>query len=313
MAGPATWGIVSTIRAPARAILDFAAHHLDLGAHRLILHLDEDCPEARAALAGHPRCKVILCDAAYWAGRKRPEAHQARQSFNATRAYRRNPGVDWLAHVDVDEFLWPARPIADQLAALPAEAPTARVRPIEALAPVDAAPGLWFKGCAVQARQRDAQTARIYPTYGAYLNGGFLSHAFGKIFVRTGLEGVKLRIHNAFGPDGAKIANDHDLDHTLLCHLHAPTWEDWQRAYRYRLAHGSYRAELKGNGTAGITMNALFSAIEADGGEVALRAFYDEVCTATPELRARLEAEGHLHHADLDLDAKRARHFPEHA
>lgn len=309
---PVTWGIVTTVKAPVRAILDFVAHHVGLGAHRLIIHLDEDCPEARQALDRVPQCTAIVTDAAYWGRRKRPEAHQGRQSHNATRAYRRNPGVDWLAHIDVDEFLWPARPVADQLAGLPADARTARIRPIEALAADGTSQGTWFKGCSTVSRQRLAQTAEIYPTYGGYLNGGFLSHVSGKIFVRTGLEGINLRIHNAF-ENGTQIADTPELGGTRLCHFHAPSWDDWQRTYRYRLDHGSYRAALKGNGTHGMTMNALFSAIEADGGEGALRVFYDEVCTATPALRARLAAHGLLHLVDLDLDAQRARLFPDHA
>jgi len=36
------WGIVSTIKAPLEEIERFAAHHLELGADRLILYLDDD-------------------------------------------------------------------------------------------------------------------------------------------------------------------------------------------------------------------------------------------------------------------------------
>lgn len=313
MQDPTTWGLVSTIKAPADEILNFAAHHLDLGAHHLHIFLDEDCPPARKALRSHPRCTVTVTDDAYWAKRRRPRpgAHQLRQTFNATRAYRRQPGVDWLGHIDVDEFLSPATPLARQLGALPANARTARMRPIEALAPAgEGTDATWFKACHPRQSPRNAQTAEIYPTFGALLNGGFLSHVAGKIFVRTGQKGVSLRIHNAFDTDGP-IENLHDLPQTHLCHLHAPGWKEWQRAYRYRLEHGSYREGLKGAGSVPMTMNALFHAIEAEGGEDALRLFFDEVCTATPALRARLEAHGLLHRVALDLDAKRARHFPD--
>ena len=64
---------------------------------------------------------------------KRPVKHQVRQTQNATFTYHRKAEVDWLAHIDVDEFLWPAEPLAPLLAALPADIPYARVRPIEAL------------------------------------------------------------------------------------------------------------------------------------------------------------------------------------
>ncbi|WP_113913295.1 glycosyltransferase family 2 protein [Roseovarius dicentrarchi] len=309
------WGLVSTIKADAETILNFAAHHLEIGAHRIHIYLDADCPDARTALDAHPRCTVTLTDDAYWSRRRaRPDAHQARQTANATRAYRRRPGVDWLGHVDVDEFLCPSTPFAAQLAALPEDARTARVRPIEALASTadDPADATWFKACHPRQSPRNAQTEEIYPTFGALLNGGFLSHVAGKIFVRTGQQNLSLRIHNAFDGDG-QIPNRHDLDQTLLCHFHAHSWDTWQRAYRYRLHSGSYRAGLKGPDSVPMTMNALFNAIESEGGVPALRRFYDEVCTATPALRARLAAHNLLHRVDLNLDAKRAKHFPHHA
>ncbi|MFX0545677.1 glycosyltransferase family 2 protein [Roseovarius sp. S1116L3] len=306
-----TWGLVSTIKAPAKDILAFAAHHLELGAHRLHIYLDEDCPEARRALRADPRCIVTVTDGAYWAKRRqRPAKHQARQSANATRAYRRDPGVDWLGHIDVDEFLMPGdAPLADQLAALPANIRTARIRPVEALAQPGGGAPQWFKACHPRQQPRNGQTQEIYPSHGALLNGGFLSHVAGKIFVRTGLEDVSLRLHNAFDASG-RIPNDVDLTDTLLCHLHAPSWDAWQRAYRYRLTAGSYRPDLQGASSIPITMHALFTAIEAEGGEEALRHFYEQVCTANPELRARLEAHGLLHRIDLDLEGARARMFP---
>jgi len=306
-----TWGLVSTIKASADAILAFAAHHLELGAHRLHIYLDEDCPEARRILRRDPRCTVTVTDAAYWARRRqRPDKHQARQSANATRAYRRDPGVDWLGHIDVDEFLVPGTlPMVQRLAALPSQTRTARIRPVEALAEPGGGAPRWFKACHPRQTPRNIQTEAIYPNYGTLLNGGFLSHVAGKIFVRTGLEDVSLRIHNAFGPEG-RMPNDVDLDGALLAHFHAPSWHAWQQSYRYRLAAGSYRPDLQGAASIPATMNALFIAIEQDGGGPALRRFYDDVCTATPELRARLDAHGLLHAIQLDPDAARARVFP---
>lgn len=315
-----TWGLVSTIKAPVRDILTFAAHHLDLGAHRIHIYLDDDNPEAFTALKAHPKCRVISTDDAYWKRRKtRPEKHQARQTANATHCYRRRPQLDWLAHIDVDEYLWPQSPLQGQLSALPDGTVSARIRAIEALAPDPGnppKPGLtWFKSFTRVQMQRREQTATIYPTYGQFLNGGFLSHVAGKVFVRCGLENLSLRIHNAF-IDGAQDKSCVDLPGTLLCHMHAHSWEAFHAAYRFRLARGSYRAELKPVPTtdaAGVNMNALFSMIEAEGGEPALRAFYTEVCTATPQLRERLMAHNLLHGLTLDLDAKLARHFPDHA
>lgn len=318
-----TWGVVATISAPTPDILNFAAWHLELGAGRVHVYLDEDQPAARAALRRHPRCRVILCDEGYWARRRRrngrPEKHQVRQSVNATHCYERGPRVDWLAHVDADEYLLPDSDLAKHLSALPAQALSARMRPLEALAPDPGDPPppgrVWCKGFAPSPGRRRAETSVIYPTYGDHLNGGFLSHVVGKIFVRTGQADVSLRIHKAFRggkPDPAPA----ELDACRVVHLHARSWDHWLRLYRYRLARGSYRDGLKPPPTSddmALTMNQLFATLEAEGGEDALRAFYNEVCTATPGLRSRLERHGHLHAVHLDLDEKRAIHFPDHA
>jgi len=314
------WGLVATIKAETADILNFASHHLELGAHRLHIYLDADNPGAFGALKAHPKCRVTLCDDAYWKRRgKRPDSHQPRQSINATHCLQRRPQVDWLAHIDVDEFLWPSAPLEHQLAALPDTTLSARIRPIEAMAPDPSDPPppatTWFKACSRFAGVRRAQTARIYPTYGAHLNGGFLSHVAGKVFVRTGLPDTGLRIHNAFRGKEKDPEPAH-LDAVELCHLHAPDWPSWQRAYRFRLAQGSYRAGLKpppGAMGEALAMHDLFSLLESERGEAALADFFHEVCTATPALRARLDAEGLLREIALDLDAKRARHFPDHA
>lgn len=312
-----SWGVVATVKAPARDILNFAAHHLDLGAHRVHVFLDEANEPAQAALASHPKCRVTLTDDAYWRRRNgRPARHQPRQTANATRCYRRDPQVDWLAHVDVDEFLWPRMPLAEQLAALPDTVRSARVHPIEALAPDPGDPPaegtLWCKGHARHHGPRRAQTNAIYPTYGEHLNGGFLSHVAGKVFVRTGIGAASLRIHNAFF-DRVQDPAPARLNDTLLVHMHGKSWEHWLALYRFRMREGSYRDGLRAapmpDGVA-LTMNQLFSVLEAEGGETALAAFYREVCTATPELRARLRAHGQLYSVALDLDAKRRRHFP---
>lgn len=323
----ATWGIVSTIRASATDILAFAAHHLELGAQRVHIYLDEDAPAARDALKAHPKCRVILCDDGYWKRRfrhkGRPEKHQQRQTANATHCYRRDPQVDWLGHIDVDEFLLPNGDLGKQLNTVPGGALSVRIRPVEALAPDPGDPPpagmIWLKSTSRFRRERAAQTLQIFPTFGAHLNGGFLSHVAGKVFVRTGgnmgaktgAEKISLRIHNAFR-DGQMDDAPTELPDTMLAHLHAPRWADFLAAYKFRLAQGSYRSELKAaSGDEGLNMHALFTMLEDEGGEPALRAFYDEVCTATPALRARLAQHGLLHSVTLDLDAKLKKHFPQ--
>ena len=304
-----TWGVVSTVKAPLTDILAFAAHHLDLGAHRLYIYLDDPEPDTFNTLKSHPKIRPTACDDGYWQKQgMRPRKHQVRQGRNATHAYNRRAEVDWLAHIDVDEFLAPPAPLSDLLAALPPAATSARIYPVEALA----GDGTRFKRAA-RGPDQAVVIDRIYPVYGRYLRGGFMSHVAGKLFARTGLEGVDFRIHNVLvnrktSPDGTT------LDGVDLCHFHAKPWEDWFATYRYRLQNGSYRPELPPavpHDRGGLTLHELFTAIETEDGEAGLRAFFDEVCADTPMLRARLAAEGLLCTHDLQLSAKIRKHFPE--
>lgn len=312
---PPTWAICTTIKADKRAILDFAAYHLEAGAHRIFIYLDAPNPEALPILKAHPKIRVITCDADYWSRRKqtRPEKHQVRQTSNATRAYRRQAAqqADWLIHIDVDEFLWADRPIAEVLRDLPAEAICARIRPIESLAGSDTG----FKTLPPGAPGQSPALERVYPQFGRYVRGGFLSHINGKVFVRTGYDGMKLRIHNAYLED---IQNpcQVNLPSVDLCHFHAKDWESWLAHYRYRLQKGSYRASLGPNRPVelgGINMHDLLSRIEAENGQQGLRDFYDEICADSPALRSRLQAENMLKIRDLRLNHLRALHFPESA
>lgn len=313
------WGIVSTIKAPAEAILNFAAYHLEAGAHRLFIYLDAPCPEARPFLKAHPKIRVFDCDEASWTKRRpkegKPDKHQVRQSLNATRAYRRQcEGLDWLAHIDVDEFLWAKAAISDILAALPPTCSWARTRPIEMLSQNSAplASEMAFKAHIPSGPDRGPLVGRLYPQFGEHLKGGFLSHIEGKLFIRTGLPKASLRIHNVF-QNQEPIPQGKELPEIELCHLHATTWEHWQKHYRFRLERGSYRDELKParpREKGGVTLHEMLSALEADQGVTGLRSFFEEVSHDSPTLRQRLESEGLLRLHRLDLVAKRKKHFP---
>lgn len=306
-----TWGLTATVLAPARDILAFAAYHLEAGAHRIYLYLDAPCLEAMPYLHAHPKIRVTLCDAAHWkkVNGDRPEKHQVRQTVNATHAYNRRVEVDWLIHMDVDEFLVSDCPVADHLARLDANTPVLRVRPMEQLS----GDGTAFKAFVPPRGQRDAIVNALYPTYGALIKGGFLSHVAGKVFTRTNMDNVTVKIHNAF-QDGAELKGADMLPGLDLAHCHAKSWDAWHAAYRYRLEKGAYRAGLGTNRPreeGGVSLHEVFAAIEAEDGVDGLRAFFDEVCADTPALRARLDAKGLLRRVNLDLNATLSTHFPD--
>ncbi|WP_085309682.1 glycosyltransferase family 2 protein [Planktotalea arctica] len=311
------WGIVSTIKAPLHEVLGFAAYHLQRGAHRLYIYLDDPDPASFAALKAHPKVRPTRCDAAYWAKKgNRPAKHQPRQTINAADAYAKRVEVDWLTHIDHDEFLvWDA-PFPEQLAALPETCLCARIRPVEAISwdgpETEPRP---FKGFALPMPERRRITEALYPEFGAHLNGGFLSHVAGKMIYRTGIDGFTVKIHNAFLGD-VQNPGQEELSHARLCHLHGDSWQAWRASYDYRKSKGAYRAELNApfdHGKGGLSMHALLSSIEQHRSEAGLRAFYDEVCTPRPQLLQGLGDHGLLHWHMLDLRSAIEEHFPQHA
>lgn len=313
----ATWGLVATIKAETAPIVRFVAYHLEMGAHRIYIYLDAANPQAQEALRAHPRCRVIRCDDGYWKRHKgaRPPMHQPRQTFNATRAYAKAHEVDWLMHMDVDEFLVSTGQITAHLAALGEEVTCARARPMELLAGGDPQTDAAFKTFIPAGRKREQIVASLYPTFGEHLKGGFLSHIAGKIFVRTGMDGINFRIHNAF-LKGETIPDHVELSEIRLAHFHAPDWETWQAHFAYRLREGSYRAELgpaRSRERGGITTHELFTLIRQEAGDTGLRAFFDEVCADTPALRARLHSHGFLHRTTFSFDTVVSKHFPDFA
>ncbi|MEL6888982.1 MAG: glycosyltransferase family 2 protein, partial [Pseudomonadota bacterium] len=237
---------------------------------------------------------------------KRPARHQARQTLNATHSYTRRAEVDWLIHMDVDEFLVAQRPIADVLADLPRDAIAARARPMELLGgSADA-----FKAFIPAGPDRQRTVTGLYPNFGRHLTGGFVSHVAGKVFVRSGLPDLSLQIHDALQRDTRLPSVE--LPEVDLAHCHAASWDAWRARYAFRLRHGSYRAEIK-RAKGGLSIHELLSTIEAEEGENGLRGFYGEVLGDSPDLRARLDARGLLRLHDLRLDEHASRHFPDQA
>ncbi|SEQ40269.1 glycosyltransferase family 2 protein [Thalassovita taeanensis] len=296
------WGTVSLVKAPLPQILRFAAHHLDLGAHRVHIYLDAPEPETLAALSAHPRIAVTACDAAFWDAQKkgRMEAHQNRQSWVATLAYHATD-CDWLAHIDVDEFLLPPAPLSDLLARAPANCAAIRMPPAEQLA----GPGPeQFKLTTTTAGQPPSVLEDIYPTFGLHLPDGFVSHTEGKIIARTGLGHIRFNLH-ALSYRRAPASNVIPLAGLYLGHAHAPDWDTFRSHLDFRMTQGSYRKAAADD----FKFRDIVEFLLDSEGEPGLRALFNEVCTATPHLTQSLAAHHMLLDRPLDLDAKVLRHF----
>lgn len=296
-----SWAVVATVKAPLHDIAGFAAYHLSLGAARIYLYLDDPRDADIAFLQTDAKIDITACDAPWWAQHKqpRPSTHQRRQMFNATHAYR-HMAQDWLAHIDVDEFILPSKPINTVLANVPASAALLQMPSAELLAPTNADdPARFFKLTPRQADQPSSVREDIYPTYGLHLRGGFISHIDGKIFVRSGLKNVTIGIHSLLY-QGLAATNIHTQNALRLGHAHAPSWEIFQKHLAFRLAHGSYRKRDNTD----FRLADIIDFLRETEGKNGLRHLFQEVNEATPALVAALRHHNMLLDHPLDLDQK---------
>ncbi len=284
-----SWGVVSTIKAPPEEINTFIEHHARLGAEEIHIFLDAPVPEGCLDHWSRDLVTVTLCDDAYWQAnpRTRRDTHPQRQIFNATRTYR-GCKLPWLAHVDVDEFMHPLRPIPEILAAQEAEVQALVMPPAEELS-TDGSDDLLFRRTYFDAGVEKRKVMALYPTFGNYLKSGFVSHTSGKTLARTGLRDGRLGIHY-LSLNGTKLHHTPRCQDLLVLHRHTRSWDDFAAHLDARIATGSYPKPQDGH----MSFADLITFLREEEGPGGERLLYDELCVARTDVVAGLEALGLL-------------------
>jgi hypothetical protein len=198
----ASWAVVATVDEPPALVQAFVAWHLSLGASEVILCFDRADDPAADLLSDVPKVTVVRCDAAHWArlGKRRPDKHQIRQVRNATDVYRRVTS-DWLLHCDADEFLSPARPVAECLAQVYPWIDCAVVPVMERVFVAGGAAADVFGGMFRRPFSGKSEAARDILGAGYDLTQrGLTGHAIGKAFTRVGRD-LEVSIHRARADD----------------------------------------------------------------------------------------------------------------
>lgn len=288
------WGLVSTVKAPEQELLAFVAHHLALGASQLWLYFDDPDDPAYACVAKLPRVTAIRCTAWYWAWRGgRPDLLHLRQIRNARHAQGKCR-LDWLGHIDVDEFLYAPRPVAAILADVPKDRPNLRMEPFEAMhdasLPEDIFTARQFRG--PLGNDYHALHPAIFGPMAAVVAKGSLSHAIGKSFCRPRAPGMAIALHDVIlNRQRLRTPFHPELRHL---HFHAQDPAGWRRALPFRLAGGAYHFEEERD------LHDFLSAAD----DRALQEFYAATMVLTPEKIALLQAHDRLITTELGLRAK---------
>lgn len=292
------WGVCTTAKAPLHQLLAFVAWHKHIGAAHIWVHLDDADQISAQVLGQLDGVTAIVCDEAYWAVKgDRPARQEPRQVYNFQRIYSL-ASLPFIAHLDVDEYIWAARSVADIAAEVVAENkgdPLVRMAPAEALhdpnLPDDIFTAHQFR-LPFPVGLPQAARSDVLGDYAPLLPTNMLSHQVGKSLFRTGVEGFIPKIHvGSFGPDAPKVNVSTHPDLTVL-HFHAQDRAAWLEALPHRTVNGGYRF----NEPLAVFLK------DADAGEV--DAFYEATQTATPERIAALVRYELLLEARLDLRDK---------
>lgn len=294
-----SWGIVMTAREPGNLVLANVAYHLGLGADEAHVYLDDPNDPAAETLAALSGVRLTLCDADHWQRltRRRPEGQNRRQGLNATDAYRR-AGVDWLVHLDADEFLRPA-PGLDQgdtaamlaeLAAFPRGFGYVSVPPAERVMPSGMVQAGLFEGVFRRPARVPPRLHRaFYGEASDFLDGGMSSHTSGKAFTPTGFD-YQIRIHRprGTGTDRLPAHSAHKAHAVELLHFDGLTPLHWLVKL---LRYGEHTAEVQAGMNGPHRLRQVVELLDAPD-IAAARALHDRVQVLAPEQMARLAALG---------------------
>ncbi|MDG2340163.1 MAG: glycosyltransferase family 2 protein [Paracoccaceae bacterium] len=216
-----------TVREPAQLVLANVHYHLGQGAAEIHVFLDDPVDPVGELLAGIDRLSVHRCDADHWdrlnKGR-RPTSQTRRQSLNATLVYA-NSTVDWLVHMDADEFLFQKHPLAEELEYVPRQPGYLGFR-VRERAFINAKQAELFDGAfRVPFYGRDAMLSPLFGELAPFLTHGMSGHAAGKACVPVGRD-LRMSIHGPRTLDGGRLPPLHSSS-TVLLHFDGLTRLHW--------------------------------------------------------------------------------------
>ncbi len=298
------WSVVATVSEPAPLVLSFVAACFARGAAEVQLYLDMPQPALEAALARVPGCVLIHCDAAYWraAPEGRPWAPADRQRYNLQRAYD-SSRVDWLLHIDSDEFLSSGGDVGEALTSLPASCLVAQVAVAERVYLAAPDPENIFDGVfrLPNPLPLQAQVDAIDASVAQFLRQGMTSYPSSKAFFRTG-RGLQADVHSARNVSVAEVGS---LPGWRLFHFDGLTMHSWIHKKRRTLA------QQPGWAAFAPARRAQLAAIAAaDATPRGLEALYLSLKLLSPERAAALRALELITPGDLDLRGDLGRVFP---
>lgn len=197
------WGVVATVNEPEPLLRAFVAYHLALGASEVVLHLDVPDEGLARRLKQAGAGVIVHQPAPEDLATRRPTPE--RQARNAALTYAAT-GVDWLLHIDADEFLWEAGRVLEALAAAPPDVMALGVAPLDRVWRTAAPPQTIFDGLfrGLAPGGSEGALRRIYGPALDFLDRGIAGNGAAKFFVRTGRQ-LRMGVHEPTDKEGRAV------------------------------------------------------------------------------------------------------------
>ncbi|MBY5933848.1 glycosyltransferase family 2 protein [Tateyamaria omphalii] len=234
------WGTVLTANEPAALVETNVRWHLATGAAAVYVFLDDPDDPAAEVLSAIDGCTMQCCDDAYWRARRpnkgRPPSQMRRQTINANRAQNRCD-LDWLFHIDADEFIWQDGDLSAELSAHADPLTELNLPVLERIFPAGAQSTLFDGAYRASSDLSEDDAEAAFAPFARFMKRGQYSHGAGKSGVQVGA-GLRLGVHNATrtGSEGRQRRAAKRVSTTArLLHFDGMTPLHWvMKVLRYR-------------------------------------------------------------------------------
>ncbi len=287
------WGVTAMISEPPQLVMAFVAHHLLAGADRVIVHLDTPDPALEARLAKVPGCQVVPVTSKTWGPSRydRPNPPSGRQR-RLLEGVLEETDLDWIFHLDADEFLMSQRPISALLAEVDRSVDWLFVDVAERVHATDPDPDNIFDGIFRRSfpPQLDDSLSGIDGPASAFLDRGLSGYPGGKSAYRPG-RGIEPDIH---APANQPVLKKGQLPDTRVLHFDGLTGAHWVWKKRRVIAQQPAPKKLRAS------IAAQRAALEAAATDAEAEAIYDQMKRLSPPRLAALQAQGRIETWDID-------------